>query len=107
MEKTHFRNGLCKRCQRSDRKDGFVWLFRPQKNLHPSAKLMENNLRTLGHAKMIVRLAQVTGIESDYWFPLTAQDKKILESYSVVVTEKSCHPSLTSNPTDEKGYFKS
>ena len=43
---------------------------------------MENNLRTIRHAKLIVRLvyvAQVIRIETDYWFPLMAQDDKMLQ----------------------------
>jgi len=43
---------------------------------------MENNLRNMGYAERVVRLvdlAQVTQVETDYRFPLAAQDDKMLK----------------------------
>jgi len=71
---------------------------------------MENNLRTIGYVERVVSLvdlAQVTRVETDYCFPLAAQDDKMLKVYSAVAKEKSRHLLLTSNATDVKGYFKS
>jgi len=43
---------------------------------------MENNFHTFRYAEIMVRLVyltQVTRIETDYWFPLPAQNDKMLE----------------------------
>jgi hypothetical protein len=50
--------------------------------IYPSAKFVENNLRAIGYVRLIVRsvyLTQVVWIEADYWFPLPAQDDKMLK----------------------------
>jgi hypothetical protein len=52
------------------------------RKIYPSAKFVENNLRAIGYVRSTVRLVyltQVIRIEADYWFPLTAQDDKMLE----------------------------
>ena len=56
--------------------------FDHRRLIYPSAKFVENILRTIGYVRFIIRfvyLTQVVRVEADHWLPLTAQEGKMLK----------------------------